>query len=126
MTSIKSEYTRCAMPKHLTMRHLPSKERLRALQMSSFVFMLSIFTSMFFLFSFTLSEINVPRALTGSFVHIKPKGLELLNLQGPSHIGFVFSTLSFRPEVSPNCSTRLIEFSTVVKFPRKSVVSSAN
>ena len=123
MTSIEAEYTRWAMPKHFTMRHFPSKERFRARQISSFVIILSIFISTFFLlFSFTLYEINVPSALTGSLVHFKPKGLESLNLQEPNHIALVFSTLSFRPEISSNCSTSLIEFSTEFKFPIKSVV----
>ena len=63
--------------------------------------MLSIFRSMFFLlFSLSLQEIKVPVALTGSAVHFSPKSLELLQLQGPNPIAFVFSTFSERPERS--------------------------
>ena len=66
---------------------------------------LSIFLATFFLsFSCSLGEVKIPRARTGSFVHLSPKGLLTFCLNDPSQIVLVFPTLSlsrdmFRAEV---------------------------
>ena len=121
------ENTSCEIPRHLAIRTLPNRVRLRDCQMPRIVLNLSTFALKFFpSFSLWEWEINIPSALIGSFGQWNSKGSSALCLQGPSHKALVLDGFYLKPETSPKSLNTWIAVSTDSQLLHKSEVSSAN